>query len=52
MCGSSEVFCLIDPGCWDEQDIAQAQKVREDLDYFMPGKMVETNIQADDYPDC
>lgn len=50
--GGSEDFCLIDTGSWDEQDIAQAQKVREDLGYFMPGKMVETNIQADEYPDC
>jgi hypothetical protein len=49
--GGSEDFCLIDTENWDEQDIAQAQKVRKDLGYFMPGKMVETNIQIDEYPE-
>lgn len=49
--GGSEDFCLIDTENWDEQDIARAQKVRKDLGYFMPGKMVETNIQIDEYPE-
>lgn len=49
--GGSEDFVLIDTEGWDENDLAQAQKVRENLGYFTPGKMVETNVQVDEYPE-
>lgn len=49
--GGSEDFALIDTKGWDENDLVQAQKVRVDLGYFMPGKMVETNVQVDEYPE-
>lgn len=49
--GSSEDFCLIDTEEWDEQALVRAQKVREDLGYFLSGTMVETNVQVDEYPE-
>lgn len=48
--GGSEDFVLIDTKAWDEEDMARAQKVQKDLGYFLPGKMVETNVQVDEYP--
>jgi hypothetical protein len=49
-CGSED-FCLIDTEGWDEQDISRAQKVQNELGYFLPGKMQETSIQVDEYPE-
>lgn len=49
--GGSEDFCLVDTGGWDEDDLAWAQKVREETRYFVPGKMIETAIHIDEYPE-
>ena len=48
--GGSEDFCLIDTEGWDQQGIAQAQKIQEDLGYFLKGARTETNINVDEYP--
>ncbi|ALV26468.1 hypothetical protein [Pannonibacter phragmitetus] len=49
--GGSEDFCLIDTAGWDEQNMAHAQKIREELSYFLPGKTLETNVKVDEYPE-
>lgn len=49
--GGSEDFCLIDTEGWGDDDIAGAQRVQKELGYFLPGKMVETAIQVDEYPE-
>lgn len=50
--GGSEDFILIDTGHWDEQVLARARKLQTELGYFMPGKMMETSIHVDEYPDA
>lgn len=50
--GGSEDFIFIDTDGWDEQVLTQARKAQADLGYFMPGKMRETSIHADEYPDA
>jgi hypothetical protein len=48
--GSSEDFMLLDTVNWTKEDVDKAQRLREDLGYFMPGKVVETRIIEDEYP--
>jgi hypothetical protein len=48
--GSSEDFMLFDTADWTKEDVEKAQKLREELGYFMPGKAVESQIIEDEYP--
>jgi hypothetical protein len=50
--GGSEDFCLIDTEGWDEQILKKARKLQTDLGYFIPGKMRDTLIQVDEYPEA
>tara|TARA_R100000365_G_C2737442_1_gene66536 strand:- start:248 stop:379 length:132 start_codon:yes stop_codon:yes gene_type:complete len=42
---------LIDTEGWGDDEIAGAQRVQKELGYFLQGKMVETAIQVDEYPE-
>jgi hypothetical protein len=49
--GGSEDFCLVDTDQWDEEALTQARNLQADLGYFMSGRMRETAIHVDEYPD-
>lgn len=49
--GGSEDFFFIDTDGWDDKLLTKARKVQVELGYFMPGKMRETLIQVDEYPE-
>ena len=50
--GGSEDFIYLDTVAWTDEILAGAAQVREELQYFIPGKMVESRIEEDEYPDA
>ena len=48
--GGSEDFIYIDTAHWTDAMLAAADQVREELQYFIPGKAVESRIEEDEYP--
>ncbi|MBI5314237.1 MAG: hypothetical protein HZB28_14210 [Methylocystis sp.] len=48
--GSSEDFLFIDTKDWTAEDIAQAEKMRQQLGYFLPAHAIETRVVEDEYP--
>ncbi|MER9184842.1 hypothetical protein [Mesorhizobium sp. M0159] len=49
--GSSEDFVLIDTKDWPPEAVKKAEKLRQELGYFLPGKAIETRLRVDEYPD-
>jgi hypothetical protein len=49
--GSSEDFVYLDTKGWTDQIMARAIRMREELQYFMPGKGIESRINEDEYPE-
>lgn len=49
--GSSEDFVYIDTSDWTDEGLAGAIRVREELQYFIPGKMIESRVNEDEYPE-
>lgn len=50
--GSAEDFVYFDTLGWDKTVMEGAEKVRQDLGYFLPGKMIESPMHEDEYPSC
>jgi hypothetical protein len=48
--GSSEDFIFWDTADWTEESILRAQKLREELGYFQPGQVIESQMIEDEYP--
>jgi hypothetical protein len=48
--GSSEDFIFLDTGDWSEEQIASAEKIRQELGYFVDGKMLTTKLSENEYP--
>lgn len=48
--GSSEDFIFWDTADWTEEAILSAQKLREELGYFQPGQVIESQMIEDEYP--
>jgi hypothetical protein len=49
--GGSEDFIYLDTASWTDEILAGAAQVQEELQYFIPGKMIESRIEEDEYPD-
>jgi hypothetical protein len=48
--GQSEDFILIDTGGWTEDDLSRAEKIRQDLGYFVDGISNQTRVSEWEYP--
>jgi hypothetical protein len=48
--GSSEDFLFMDTKGWTAEHIAQAERTRQKLGYFLPGRAIETRIVENEYP--
>lgn len=48
--GSSEDFLLMDTDDWPPEAVHKAEALRQELGYFLPGKTIESLVQADEYP--
>ncbi|MER8402537.1 hypothetical protein [Mesorhizobium sp. M1348] len=48
--GSSEDFLLIDTLGWSAEAITKADKLRHELGYFIPGRVIENPEHVDEYP--
>ena len=48
--GSSEDFLFMDTEEWSAERIADAEKMRQELGYFLPGRAVETRVVEEEYP--
>ena len=49
--GSSEDFVYLDTKGWTDEAISGAVRIREELEYFMPGKAIESRMSEDEYPE-
>lgn len=50
--GSSEDFVYFDTNGWTNEITARAAQIRHELQYFLPGKAIETRINEDEYPEA
>jgi hypothetical protein len=48
--GSSEDFLFMDTEEWSAAKIAEAEKMRQELGYFLPGRAIETRVVEEEYP--
>jgi len=48
--GSSEDLIVMDTRAWTTEQISQAEKLRQNLGYFVDGKMQRTQMIEDEYP--
>jgi hypothetical protein len=48
--GSSEDFVFLDTKEWSAEDIAEANRMRQELGYFLPGRAIATKLVEDEYP--
>jgi len=48
--GGSEDFVLLDTAGWTNEQVARAERIRTELQYFMPGRAIESRIVEDEYP--
>ena len=48
--GSSEDFVFMDTKDWLAEAIAEAEKARQELGYFLPDRVIEMRIVEDEYP--
>jgi hypothetical protein len=49
--GSSEDFVYMDTLDWTDEALTGAIRVREELQYFVPGKTIESWVNEDEYPE-
>ncbi|QIB34334.1 hypothetical protein [Ancylobacter pratisalsi] len=49
--GSSEDFMLLDTQDWSSEAVEKADQLRRKLGYFIPGNVIESQVQVDEYPD-
>jgi len=49
--GSSEDFVFMDTKDWPGSAIVEAEKARQELGYFLPGRTIETRITEAEYPE-
>lgn len=48
--GSSEDFLFMDTQGWSADVVAEAERVRQELGYYLPGTTIETRLIEDEYP--
>jgi len=48
--GSSEDLVFMDVSNWGSEEFSRAEKMQQDLGYFLPGKRLETRVQETEYP--
>lgn len=48
--GSSEDFVFMDTQDWSAEDLSRAERLRQQLGYFLPGRAIETRVVEDEYP--
>jgi hypothetical protein len=50
--GGSEDFVYFDTNGWTNEIVEQAAQIRHELNYFLPGKAIESRIDEDEYPEA
>ena len=48
--GSSGDFVFMDIQGWSAEAITEAEKMRQELGYFLPGRVIEQQVVEDEYP--
>jgi hypothetical protein len=49
--GSSEDFVYLDTKGWTDEVLAGAVRIREEMQYFLPGRAIESRVNEEEYPE-